>query len=324
VARLHAREPAELARRRRQEITERAQDGAGVLGRVLTLDGEHRSHPMQPELELRHDAEVGAAPLDPPEEVRVLVVGRSYDVAARRDDLCGEEVVARQTVQPGQPPVPTAEGEAADACVVHHPTGRREPVGVGGAVQIPEESAPADTRSSALRVDLDPVHRLQVDHDAAVRRREARDAVSAPADGDLEALAPGVREGGQDVTRGVAPRDEGRPCVDHHVPQAPGVVVAGISRFEELAAEPVELRAWHGSPDPRMARIHDDAPRRPRSNRAGRRRSPSRKLSAASLVRPPPLRGGSLRACGSGRTPASPSRLLAGARHGGPRRPSGG
>ena len=86
-------------------------------------------------------------------------------------------------------------------------------------------------------IDMDAAHRREIDHQAAVGRREPRDVVAAAAHRDLDAGVAAEVDGVANVGGVRATRDEPGALVDQAVVDAPGVVVAGCVGSEELAAE---------------------------------------------------------------------------------------
>ena len=131
------------------------------------------------------------------------------------------------------------------------PVGETTPAGVtrpwrGTPVDVAQQSAAAHGDGSPLRVDLDRVHRAEVDDEAVVAGGLPRDAVPSAAHGDDEtALAAKARPGHDVVLAGTA-QDRRRAAIDHRVPADPRLVVAGV-----------------GGPDHRRARA--EAARDPRS-----------------------------------------------------------
>jgi hypothetical protein len=172
----------------------------------------------------------------------VLDRGRPDDLTLGGDELVGLEVVAGQAVLPGQPAHPATEGEPADAGVGDVAGRGGQAVGLGGDVQRAEQRAALDPGQPPGRVDRDPAHRGEVDHEAAVGDGMAEDAVPAAADADLQAGLPGGADGGGDVGDAGAAHDRGRVVVDHGVPDRAGLVVARLAGPEQLAVElPAEL-----------------------------------------------------------------------------------
>jgi hypothetical protein len=169
-ARRHPDKAAELGRSRRHDVSKDAQHVRSVPRFVPKLDREHRCDAMQAELEFGHDPEVAAAAPDPPEQLGVLVIARPHDVPRRRHDLRRDDVVAREAVLPREPTVASAQGEPPDAGVMHHAARRCEAEGVRDAVQFAEQRSALDAGTSRLRIDEDPMHRPEVDHEPTFRR----------------------------------------------------------------------------------------------------------------------------------------------------------
>ena len=139
-----------------------------------------RAHRVKAKLELGDDPEVSAAAAQAPEEVGVLGLARLDELAPGGDEVDGEELVDRQPVLSMEPAEAAAERQAGDAGVGDDPARRRQPERLGLAVELAPEHAGLDPRRARLRVDADPLHRPQVDDDAAVADREARIAVPPP------------------------------------------------------------------------------------------------------------------------------------------------
>jgi hypothetical protein len=130
--------------------------------------GENRPHRVQAEQELGDDPEVTAATAQAPEQVRVLRGGRGHHSAVGGDHLRRQQALAREAIHSLQPAAPAAQREAADAGVGHPATGHGQPVLLGGGIELSPDSAPLNTRGSGLRIDLNPVHRPEIDHDPCV------------------------------------------------------------------------------------------------------------------------------------------------------------
>ncbi len=126
------------------------------------------------------------------------------------------------------------------------------PCGVGGVVERAPGRAALRPRGLPGRVDLDLLHALEVDHDRVLAGAEARDAVRAAADRDVEPVLPRVVDGGHDVVGPGRPHDDVRVPVDHRVVDATRLVVVGVPRGDRLApnllAEPLHGNRRHPSP----------------------------------------------------------------------------
>src|SRR5262249_61694131 len=82
-----------------------------------------------------------------------------------------------------------------------------------------------------------PLHRAELDDDAPVADRQAREAVATASNGDGQTVALRELDRRADVRDARAARDQGRVAVDRTVPDPPRVVVAGVGRANDLAAK---------------------------------------------------------------------------------------
>ena len=137
------------------------------------------------ELERRDDAEVPAAAAQRPEQVVVLGLARD-EPAVRGDDLGREQVVTREPDAARQVADAAAERQPADAGRRHDAAGRRQAVGVRGVVEHAPGRAALGASLLCVGIDLHVRHAGQVDHDRVVGGAEARNAVAAPAHGEIE------------------------------------------------------------------------------------------------------------------------------------------
>ena len=194
---------------------------------------------MQAELERRHDSEVRAGPAHAPEELGILVLACPQYPAVRGHELDRKQAVDREPELALQPAHPAAEREAGHPGVGDNADRADEPVRLRGVVELGEERAAAHAGSAPLRIDIGAAHAREVDHDAVVARREAGDAVAAAPNRDDELLLTGEAEGRDDVVGAGRPHDQGRPTVDHAVPDRARIVVAGVVGAHDLAGESV-------------------------------------------------------------------------------------
>ena len=185
-----------------------ASRGVGEIERQLG-DERARADGVQAELELGDDPEVAAAAAQSPEQLGMLVGADAQDLAGGGHERVRDDVVAGQSVLTGQPAHAAAERQAADAGVRDVAGGRRQPVGLRGAVQRAQRRAALHPRAARDRIDAHAVHRAQVDHQAVVGDRQADDVVAAAADPDLEIGVAGQADGGDDVG---GARRTGRSC----------------------------------------------------------------------------------------------------------------
>jgi hypothetical protein len=80
--------------------------------------------------------------------------------------------------------------------------------------------------STGSRIDADPLHRREVDHQPAVVDAESGAVVPAAADGNEQLAVAAEIDGGNDVARVGAAGDERRTAVDHAVVDLPRLFVA--------------------------------------------------------------------------------------------------
>src|SRR5581483_3926344 len=145
-----------------------------------------RVHRVQSVVEAGDDAEVAAAPADRPEEIRMAVAVDLEDAAVGGDDLGAEQVVDRQTVLAREVAGTAADRQPAD------PDGRRvaeadrEPMRCGGLCDLTRREAARCVRDALTGIDLEGGKAGQVEHDPALARAVAGEAVAAAADGELE------------------------------------------------------------------------------------------------------------------------------------------
>ena len=229
-----------------------AQDLGRLLDRPEDRPGEHhRAHRVEAKLELGDDAEVAAAAANPPEEIGVLGRACLHELALRRDQVHGQEPVDCQPVLSLKPADAAPEREARDPGVGDDPAGCRQPELLGLAVELAPEHACLGRRGARLRIDADPLHRPQIDHDAAVADRQAGEAVAAAADRDLEPRLASESQRGDHVGHVGAAGDQRRGSVDRPVPDLAMLVVVGIRPTDELPLEAAFKLAQGCFVDPR-------------------------------------------------------------------------
>ena len=187
-----------------------------------------RPHRMQAELELRHHSEVAAAAANGPEEIGVLVRTGPQDPAIGNDDLGGDQIVDGQPRLPAQPAHPSSEGQTTHAGMANEARWYGEPVRLGRRIEIRQQGPTLYPCRLGVRIDNDPVQRAQVDDQAVVAHRVAREAVCSAAHCDLKSGYPSCVQRGRNVLIGCTTNDDRRPPVDVGVPRLPRLVVARI------------------------------------------------------------------------------------------------
>jgi len=118
---------------------------------------------------------------------------------------------------------------------------------LGGTVQVAQQHPAGGAGGARRRVDQDPLHRRQVDHQHAVADRVPGHGVPAAADRHLQVALAGEADGCHHVVGAGAAGDQRRPPVDRAVPELACLVVPLLSRLEqrttERGAQPGQRRA---------------------------------------------------------------------------------
>src|SRR5205823_2279260 len=131
---------------------------------------------------------------------------------------------------------------------------RREPVLVGGVVHVPPGRPSLGACGARAGIDRYRTHPGEIDHDAAVVRSEAGNAVRPTAHGEVDAHLPGGVHPGLHVGDVLGPNHHRRPTVDHRVVDAPCLLIALVLRRDDCAAhlfaELLDPGGTHRSPLP--------------------------------------------------------------------------
>ena len=183
------------------------------------------------------DAEVAAAAANRPEQIGVLVGAGANDPAVGRDQIGAQQVVERETVLRHQPADAAAERQARDPGAADNPARRREAVHLGLAIELFPQGATLGPDGAAPRVDVDPLHRRQVDQQAAIESGVPGDVVAAAAHRDRQVKRPCQCHRVDDISDAVTARDRGRTPVDQAVVNPPQPVVCRIGGLQELSGE---------------------------------------------------------------------------------------
>src|SRR5207237_9068779 len=153
---------------------------------------------------------------------------------------------------------PTAAGterQARDTRGRDASTGRGKPMALGGGIELAPVHSRLRPHHPCLRIDVDPLHRREVEHDPVVAYGVSVDTVTAALDGEGHACIAREEDAGDDASRTRAPHDGPRTAIDHRVEDGACLVVAVVTRLEEIALEApaddrnrglVEDRACHG------------------------------------------------------------------------------
>jgi hypothetical protein len=110
---------------------------------------------------------------------------------------------------------------------------------LGLTVELREVGATLRARGSVFGIDRQASHLRQVDHDAAVARRESRHAMASSAHGDDQVVLTREADRGDDVVDRGAASDQRRAPVGHAVPDNARLVVLGMVWPNKLALEAI-------------------------------------------------------------------------------------
>jgi hypothetical protein len=166
----------------------------------------------------------------------------AQELSVRRHDIRGEQVVDREAVPPDEVPDAAPERDPADPDGPGVPETRGELV-LGRCHRI---LAGGETRlgpsSPALHVDIERLHRREIQDDASVRAAVSGAAVAAASDRQLTAGLGGEPHDAGDLLGVDRPDDGRRTLVEVPGEQLPRGVVAGVARPDHLAGEVVAER----------------------------------------------------------------------------------
>ena len=192
---------------------------------------------MDIELELGDDAEIAAAALQRPQQLRVLISVRAHHVAAAVTSSAPVRLEAvMPNIRPSQP-LPLPSVSPVTPVSETRPPGTANPFSKQGRVELAPVQAGADPRGLRLGVDLDGLHRRDVDDDPAVDAGIARRGVPAAADRHREVVLGAEGERRDHVVARCAAGDHRRMLVDHPVEELAVLVVARVAGADHLAVE---------------------------------------------------------------------------------------
>ena len=136
-----------------------------------------------------------------------------------------------------QPSLAAAKRETGDTGLGDDAAGRRQPKELGLAIEIPPRRPAFGPDRAADGIDPDPPHRRQVDHQPSVTGPEPGDVVPAAAHRQQQVVVGGEPDARDDVGHSLASDDQGRPPVDHAVPDPARLIVGRITRLNQLAVK---------------------------------------------------------------------------------------
>jgi hypothetical protein len=184
-------------------------------------------------LEAGDDAEVAAAAPQRPEQVLILIVARSHQAAVGQNDVGRQQIVDRQPQAARQVAEATAQGQTTHSGRRDHASRRGHAERVGRVVDVTPRGAASDPGDPLVRVDHNVLHHRQVDDQTAVHRAEARNAVAATPNREVQSPVPGGGDRSHHIGRVHASDDGTGLAVVHGVIDGASVVVVGIRRQDD-------------------------------------------------------------------------------------------
>ena len=160
-----------------------------------------------------YSSEAAMPKLPPPPRIAQKRSGFSSCAGAQHaavghDHLGRAQVVEREAVLRHQPAEPAAERQAGDAGLPTTPPVVARPCSCVSRLNSFQSTPPCARAVRARRIDVNALHRRQIDHQAAVDRRPAGDVVAAAAHRDLEAERARQLDGVDDVGDAAAAGDQ--------------------------------------------------------------------------------------------------------------------
>jgi hypothetical protein len=166
----------------------------------------------------------------------------------RGHEFGAEQVVDREAVLADEEADSSAERQPADPDRAGVAEGRRQAVLRCGVRVAAGCYTAAHPSRAALDVDLQPGQIAQVEHDPALGRAVARNAVAAAPDRELDTGLSRERDHPRDVVRVGCADDRPGPAVDSSVEDRATFVIAGLSGRRDFSVEVCsELRNRNGS-----------------------------------------------------------------------------
>ena len=127
------------------------------------------------------------------------------------------------------------------------PLGTVEAERMGGVVDVAPGGTALDPHAARGRIDPDAAPAERSITIASSQTAEPAGVVAAAADGERRAALAGEADGRDHVGDVRAASDQSRPAVDHPVVDRARLVVAGVPRLDQLAAEGGTERVGDGA-----------------------------------------------------------------------------
>src|SRR5919106_3257735 len=224
----HLGDPLAVETQHLRGFLHRPEDGAGECRGAQWIEAK---------LEFGDDAEVATPAAHSPEQICILVLASSHELAVGSDHVYREELINRQPELSHQPSDATPEREPGESGMGNYPGRNGEPEGLCLSIQLAKQYTRLRPRRARLGVDADALHKAEVDDHAPVAHRLTWKAVTSAADRYRHLGLSRKSHGRDDVRNTGAARDQSRSPTDRPVPDLAVFIVGGVTGSHELAPE---------------------------------------------------------------------------------------
>ena len=167
----------------------------------------------------------------------MLVLAHTNDAAIGKDEIRGAQVVERQAVLRHQPAQASTEREAGNTGTADDAASGRQSVQLRLAIEFLPQHPTLRSNGPSGQVDVNPLHRRQIDHQAVVDHRPAGHVVPAAANRCFEAGRPRQPHSVDHICDAVAHGDGSRAFVDQAVVDLSAIFVPVVRRQQQFARE---------------------------------------------------------------------------------------
>ena len=193
---------------------------------------------MGSEKESRNDTEVAATPTKCPEKLVFSTFAGNDKAAVGKHDISLDQAIDSQAILPAQIAVSTAQRQPPS-----HPGGRDDPEWnclserVSGVVDFACCTPWLHTHRAVHWIDAHPLQSRQIDHQTLVDAAKPGAVVTAATYSDRNCVATPKIHSCNDIGRICAAGNDKRPLVDHAVVELSGLLIARITRTDNLSSK---------------------------------------------------------------------------------------
>jgi hypothetical protein len=163
------------------------------------------------------------------------------------DEFDGAKVVEGEAVLTHQPAKPTAQGQSCYSRTGHYAARDGQTMQLCLAVELAPRHAALSAHRPVAGIDMDALHRGEIDHYSAIDGGSACHVVASATNGDFEAELLGKFDGIDYVRHALASGHQGRALVDEAIMYLSRILVLCIGRCQQLSGKAVgKLRGGFG------------------------------------------------------------------------------